>query len=152
MIEVETSDGRIFRVDTKQAYKSVLIKNVCTSTVCKYPISLKVSSSTFEIIQKYMEIDTSQLSEDYNPLEIRFKPSDLNFFMEYDNKKLLDVCNGANYLEYPYLLELCCKIISDKMKYKNTKELAEFIGVEYNITDEELMRIEKEFEWISSDE
>ncbi|KAG5859288.1 hypothetical protein KMI_07g11280 [Encephalitozoon hellem] len=152
MIEIETTDGRIFKIEEKQAYKSILIKNVCTSTVWKNPIALQVSSPVFEIIRKYMEIDTSQLSEDYNPLEIRFKQSDFNFFVEYDNRTLLDICNGANYLEYPYLLELCCKIISEKMKHKNTRELAEFIGVDCNITDEELMKIEREFEWISSEE
>ncbi|AFM97917.1 SCF ubiquitin ligase Skp1-like protein [Encephalitozoon hellem ATCC 50504] len=152
MIEIETTDGRIFKIEEKQAYKSILIKNVCTSTVWENPITLQVSSPVFEIIRKYMEIDTSQLSEDYNPLEIRFKQSDFNFFVEYDNRTLLDICNGANYLEYPYLLELCCKIISEKMKHKNTRELAEFIGVDCNITDEELMKIEREFEWISSEE
>ncbi|CAD26176.1 hypothetical protein [Encephalitozoon cuniculi GB-M1] len=152
MIEIETIDGHIFRLEENEAYKSILIRNVCTSTACRYPIALRVRSSIFMIIQKYMKVDTSQLSEDYNPLEIRFKPSDFSFFMEYDNKTLLDICNGANYLEYPYLLELCCKIISEKMKSKSTRELAEFIGMECNMTEEEMRRVEKEFEWVSSEE
>lgn len=152
MIEIKTNDRIKFKLDENIAHKSTLIRNVCTSTVCNYPIPLQISSSTFDIIYKYMKIDTSRLSDGYNPLEIKFKQTDFNFFMEYDNRTLLDMCNAANYLEYPYLLELCCKIISGKMKYKSAEELREFIGLKCDMTEAELVDIDKEFGWMSSEE
>lgn len=152
MIEIKTSDLGRFKLDERMAYKSVLLRNICTSTICNYPIPLRISSSVFDMVYRYMKIDTSQLCDGYNPLEIKFKQTDFNFFMEYDSKMLLDVCNAANFLEYPYLLELCCKIISGKMKYKSAKELRDFIGLECDMTEEELVDIDKEFGWMSSDE
>lgn len=151
-IEVKTNDQRVFMLPEKTAFRSSLLRNVCASTACTYPIPLMVSSAVFEIVHKFMKIDTSLLCDGYNPLEIKFRQTDFNFFMEHDNKTLLEVCNAANYLEYPYLLELCCKIISGKMKYKNARELREFIGLESDMTEEELANIDREFGWMSSDE
>lgn len=152
MINIETADGDLFRLEEGLAYKSVLIRNVCTSTVCEWPVRLEIASPVFEIIRRYMEVDVSKLAESYNPLEIRFRQSDFDFLEEYDDKTLLDICNGANYLEYPYLLELCCKAISEKMKHRSAEELAELIGVEFSMTEEELGRVEREFGWMSSEE
>lgn len=152
MIEIKTSDQGRFKLDEKAAFKSILIRNVCTETVCRFPIPLQISSSIFDIVYRYMKIDTSQLSDGYNPLEIRFRQIDFNFFMEYDNRTVLEVCNAANYLEYPYLLELCCKIISGRMKHKSARELQEFVGLECDMTEKELADIDKEFGWMSSEE
>ncbi|KAM0672560.1 SCF ubiquitin ligase Skp1-like protein [Ordospora colligata] len=151
-VKIKTRDGDIFNIECKHAYKSILIKNVCTSTVCSYPIHIQLSSKVFKTISGYMQVDTSHLSEKYNPLEIRFKQYDLDFFNIYSDEHLLDICNGANYLDYPCLLELCCKLIAERIKYKTVEELREFVGMGRGMSPDEACEIEKEFGWMSSEE
>jgi S-phase kinase-associated protein 1 len=152
MIEIKTMDQGRFKVDEKYAFKSLLIRNICTLTTVEFPIPLRISSQIFDIINRFMKIDTTYLSQNFNPLEIRFRQCDVNFFIDYDSKTLLDICNAANYLEYAYLLELCCKIIAGKLKYKSSRELREFIGLECDISEDTAQNIDLEFGWMSSDE
>ncbi|KAH9411828.1 hypothetical protein HK407_03g05800 [Ordospora pajunii] len=152
IVKIKTRDGDVFDIECKYAYKSTLIKNVCTSTACSYPICIQLSSQVFKTIHGYMQLDTSHLSEKYSPLEIRFKQHDLDFFKNYDDEHLLGICNGANYLDYPYLLELCCKLIAERIKHKTTEELRRFVGMGHGMSPEEACEIEKEFGWMSSEE
>ncbi|EQB60115.1 ubiquitin ligase skp1-like protein [Vairimorpha apis BRL 01] len=136
----KTIDGYILDIDLKHIHKSALLNNIYTSTTVEEPISLIVLYENFKIIYKFMEIDTNFISHDCNPIDIKFKQSDIEFFKDYDYNKLIELSNTCNYLEYRFCLEVCCKLLAEKIKFSKC-----------NLTNVDIDEI-KDFDWISSDE
>lgn len=153
MLSIKTNEGKELVINGNHLTKSLLFKSLLTLPHTAKPIDIPIKSDILLLVLKFMEIDTTTLANNYNPLDIKFKTSDYNFFQGCSNNDLIELCNASNYLNYPYLLELTCKILANKMQYKTTAELREFIGFENGpIEDNEDDEACRQFEWLSSSE
>lgn len=126
MILIKTCDGFNFEMEKKYAYRSQLLKNLENFEETS-PVSLLITKKTLEIIYEFMKVDRHVLKKDYNPLEIHFSMEMLDYFDTYEMVEIIEICNGANYLEYPFLLELCCKIIAGNLSALPIDEISSLL-------------------------
>lgn len=147
MIELKTKDGVIIEIEEQYAVKSKLLKNILERTKNTAPIEILVDSETMTSVYSFMTHDNHILQQDYNPLEIYFSNENLTFFDDLSSDKMLKVCNAANYLEYCFLLELCCKIIANELSENSRSELAEIIKGTDRVDNEAVGKLKKEYEW-----
>lgn len=146
-VELRTSDGVVFTLEEEHAYKCVFLKNILEATERMGPIEILVDSETIMKIYSFMKTDHHVLKKNYNPLEIYFSSENLMFFEGLPADKLLKVCNAANYLEYYFLLELCCKIIADELSENTRTELTDKIRGKGQMEKDAIGKIQREYEW-----
>ncbi|KAK6089570.1 hypothetical protein P3W45_001452 [Vairimorpha bombi] len=146
MVLLKTFDNEQFVFEEEYLNKSNLLHNIYNNTILLEPIPILVEYKTLNIIYNFMKIDKSVLSKSYNPYDIKFKQTDIDFFMCYDCETLIELSNGCSYLEYNYCLELCCKMIAEKLKNKSAKVLRNQLGTSGECLDP------TDFDWVSSDE
>ncbi|EOB12665.1 hypothetical protein NBO_386g0022 [Nosema bombycis CQ1] len=151
MLIIKTIDGVEKHLEGAHLSKSLLFKHL-SLLKSHNPLDILVSSEILDQIIRFMEIDTNVLSAQYTPLDIKFKTCDFDFFSDCTNNTLVELCNASNYLNYPYLLELTCKILANRMQYRPTEELRELIGQGNEIIEDTDDDINKELEWLSSSE
>lgn len=147
MIRLQTTDGAVVEVEEKHAMKSVLLRNIMETTGIAGCIPLLVDAETAAQVRAFMETDNHVLEKDYNPLEIYFSSENLSFFDGLSAERLLKVCNAANYLEYPFLLELCCKLIANELSDNSRSELSEMVKGTRRYDEVAVKDIRQEFEW-----
>lgn len=147
MVYLRTTEGHIKHINEELAKKSILIRNIIEETTINGPITLLIKEEVLNQICAFTAIDKHVLEPDYDPLEIYFSAEMLDFFREMDNEMLLDVCNAANYLDYPFLLEITCKVIAGRLSNSTRSELVEAIkgGGVYEQTSVDA--VTEEFEW-----
>lgn len=150
MITLITTDGKKLEMKEEHAFKSILLDNIFTTFNNIYNLEILLDFETLSFIYNFMQHDFHNLKKDYNFLEIHFSSEMLHYFDNVDNDKLLKICNAANYLNYPYLLELCCKIIANKLTELPDSNLEEFpfklLG-DRKFTKEDVDKIVNEEEW-----
>ncbi|KAI5154679.1 hypothetical protein ENBRE01_3440, partial [Enteropsectra breve] len=95
--------------------------------------------------------DNHVLDKDYNPLEIHFPYEMIMHFEDLSASQLLGVCNAANYLNYPYLLELCCKIIANEISDNPNSELLDYVRGTKKVANEQANEIQAGFEYLDND-
>jgi S-phase kinase-associated protein 1 len=54
---------------------------------------------------------------------------DLNFF-KMDDETLFSIILAANYLDYPELLDACCKVVANEIKGKTPEEIRKRYNIE----------------------
>ncbi len=147
ILEVKTSDGIKIQLDKKYAHKSILLSNLES---IKYvgPIEICVDSKTLSTIYDFMQRDSHVLKKDYNPLEINFSNETLEYFGKMNNAELIEICNGANYLEYPYLLEVTSKVLAIRLSQNTLRKKNEILG-DKRISEEEMDYIIQDYNWFN---
>lgn len=131
------------------AFKSYLLRSIkeCPNKIgIDDPVEVLVDKSTMSAIYSFMQQDNHILKKDYNPLEIHFSSEMLHYFDHFCIDEILSICNGANYLEYPFLLELCCKVLANELA-TNSKVLPMQILGDKRIGGDDLERIVRDFDW-----
>lgn len=154
MLKLISSDGHIIELEEKYSSKSNLLKNISEYPVEDQPPKILVSKQTMLRIYEFMQKDNHILKKDFNPLEIHFSYEFLHYFDNCSPEELLDVCNGANYLEYPFLLELCCKILANEISEgvnDRIYDLSDKLLGDKRINEEDLQKTVSDFEWINYD-
>ena len=147
MVQLRTTDGILIELEERHARKCVFLSNALEITPHSAPIDLLIDSDTLRRVAAFMEVDNHMLKPGYNPLEIYFSNEILLFFDGLSADDMLKLCNAANYLEYFFLLELCCKLISNELAENTRGELAETIKGKERLETDAVDRIQKEFEW-----
>ncbi|ELA41813.1 uncharacterized protein VICG_01165 [Vittaforma corneae ATCC 50505] len=145
-MRVRTTDGKILELDELYALKSYLLSSLATIQSVEEPIDILVDSKTMRIIYDFMIRDNHALKREYNSLEIHFSNETLSYFDSKSTSEVISICNGANYLEYPYLLEVCCKILAIRLSQGSAKTKNEVLG-ERRITEEDMSLIIQDFDW-----
>lgn len=149
-MKVKTFDGIVMEVNSRQVEKAYLLSNLKTLPASEEPIDILVSSSVLQIIDDFMHRDKHVLKRKYNPLEIHFSAETLEYFDNKSTQDVLAICNAANYLEYPYLLEVCCKVLATRLNQNSMKVKNEILG-DTRMSDEDMERIVNDFDWINED-
>lgn len=145
---VKTAEGEILDIDEHCAMKSYLLSNLAASVAVTDPVEILLDTKTTETIRAFMGRDNHVLKRDYNPLEIHFSNETLSYFDATPTQEIIKICNGANYLEYPYLLEVCCKILALRLSQNSAKTRSEVLG-EKRVTEEEMSLVVQDFDWAS---
>lgn len=145
-MRIRTTDGDIFDLEDRYAIKSHLLSSLATVPSADGPADILVDSVTMRVIYDFMTRDSHILKRDYNPLEIHFSADTLAYFDGKTTQELLAICNGANYLEYPYLLEVCCKLLAVKLSQNSVRTKNEVLG-ERRINEEDMNFIIQDFDW-----
>lgn len=140
MVKLLTSDSFIIEIEKEIAVKSELLNRVLKYTTVIEPIPINVNFKIMQIIHYFMLTDKHLLKENYNPLEIYFSNDNLSFFEELSSEILLDTCNASNYLEYYFLLELCCKIIANKLQENPESDIAEIMKGKIIKNDDDVIK------------
>lgn len=147
MISVYTTDSKIILLEEEYAFKSLFLANISEFPPIDGNVKILIDSKAMNEIYGFMKKDKHVLERDFNPLEISFSAEFLACFDHLSLAGLLDVCNGANYLEYPFLLELCCKQLAIRISQGPDQMKGEILG-EGRVTDEDFERITTDFEWL----
>lgn len=147
-MRVKTTDNKIIELNKTIAFKSCLFSNLESIKTDDEPIPILIDSKTMLSIYEFMKNDNHVLKKDYNPLEIYFSNETLSCFDGKQDQEIINICNGANYLEYPYLLELCCKILAMRLSQNSLKTKNEILG-EKRISDEDIQMIMQDYDWVN---
>lgn len=150
MILIRTIDDSLCELDEKYAFKSQLLKNLNNLPSNEPVIHLSMTSKTLNIVSEFMKIDNHVLKQDYNPLEIHFSEQMLQFLEGYGYDEILDICNAANYLDYPFLLELSCKTLANILSNIPKLKVGTFpyrIFGDTRLSKEEVEEVLSEIDW-----
>lgn len=147
MVKLQTSDGHLIEIEHEYAVKSLLLKNLLKYTKVIEPIKINVELKTMDLVYYFMMTDKHELRENYSPLEIYFPKEYFQFFDGISAENIIKTSNAANYLEYNFLLELCCKIISNELASNAKSELAELVRGKEKIEKKIQKKLEKEYNW-----
>ncbi|ELA46282.2 hypothetical protein VCUG_02210 [Vavraia culicis subsp. floridensis] len=115
-LDVMTTDKRLYTIPEKMVNDCILFRDIVNMTDQCSPINILMHSSVLEFIMGFSEINTINLPENYDATQIVFPQAVFDFINSLDFPTLNDICTAANYLYYPALLELYCKVISKKLR------------------------------------
>jgi S-phase kinase-associated protein 1 len=91
MLSIKTFEGKEMVISGNHLKKSFLFKSLLTLPHTSKPIDIPIKTDILVIALKFMEIDTTTLANNYNPLDIKFKTSDYNFFQGCSNNDLINL-------------------------------------------------------------
>ncbi|KAL6122451.1 hypothetical protein NUSPORA_00488 [Nucleospora cyclopteri] len=88
--------------------------------------SINIKSDIFLLVLDFMQKKQIKLHKGYSTSEIFFPRAHLEWVKEKDSEQILELCNACNYLEYAYLMELCCKALADELMGLKDEEVETF--------------------------
>lgn len=147
LMKIKTTDDFVMELSDTIVEKSFLFKNISSIPSTEDALEILIDSTTLDEIIGFAEKDKRMLKKNYNPLEIHFSIDMLDYFEKKSTRDILKICNAANYLEYPYLLELCCKLLATKISQGSLKIKTEILG-DAKIDDKDIERILSDLYWM----
>jgi S-phase kinase-associated protein 1 len=147
-ISIRTSDGKEYSVENSIITQSQLIKKMLEDLENVDTIPLEnINSSTFDVILEY----ATQHKDDIVPEEpVEKSIEDLTEedlrLLDIEHKKLFEIIVAANYLDFPSLLDVGCRIVAKRIRGKTVEEIqTEFeIPKEHHYSPEERKAMEEE--------
>lgn len=127
MFFIKTKDNKILKLDERYAFKSNFLKDLVESIKIEEPINILIDYDTFSKVYAFMLKDSHTLKNGYNPLEIHFSAENMAFMASMTAEDIIKITSAANYLNYPFLMELGCKFISNELSTNSKSELAEIV-------------------------
>ncbi|KCZ81606.1 hypothetical protein H312_00930 [Anncaliia algerae PRA339] len=148
VLEVITSDKKIFFISDKFITQSYLLQDIIRLTVQESRLDILVCHGTMILIDEFIEINNQTLARREDPLLITFTDKIRGFFMALRHKEILDITNAASYLDMPVLLECCVRFVASMIE--NGSNLQELVG-ESMLDRKGDLHFENEFGWMDSD-
>jgi S-phase kinase-associated protein 1 len=141
-INLKSSDGEIFEIDTAVAMESQTLKHMIedcadNTTITAQNVTSNILAKVVEFLKKHVEAASS---------ETCLKTWDAEF-VKVDQGTLIDLINAADYLNIPSLLDLTCKAVADIMNGKTPEEIRNTFHIvnDYSLGEEEKVR--RELRW-----
>jgi S-phase kinase-associated protein 1 len=114
LVSLQTSDGDVFKLELSLAQKFQTIDNLIQDAGVNDLIPLKsIDSKIFSKIVDYLM---------YHHKHEDTEKRDTNFF-QIDDETLFSIILAVNYLNYPELLDACCKKIASEIRGKTVEEI-----------------------------
>jgi S-phase kinase-associated protein 1 len=148
LISLRTSDEREYQVERNIILQSQLIKKMLEDLENVETIPLEnISSSTLDIILEYARLHKDDVVPE-EPVEKSIEDlteEDLRL-LDIDHKKLFEVIIAANYLDFPSLLDVGCRIVAKRIKGKTVEQIQETFEIpkEHFYSPEERKAMEEE--------
>lgn len=154
-----TINGRVILMPIGCAKRCKTIKNMLEDFDDDDDSEVPIPNTTPENIVKVIDFYKFnkdipiELTEEHK-LEMRVKPLEGNnlAFIKVPIRTLFEMILIANYLDYEYMLDICCKGIAEMIKGKTPEEIKEIFGVEGDFTDEEKQQVLKDNPWLENPE
>lgn len=149
-IRVTTRDGTKHILGRKLYEQSILLRDlVDESLVLDGGVGILVDSDVFKKIEEFMASHSgdSPLKENFDTHGLVFTDFDEGFFLMIDKTMLFRIAAGANYLNMPLLLELCCSVIATSLKEASTEEIKKYLSIPGEHIKNEI-NVQKEYKWI----
>ena len=144
--KLKSSDGETFKVDKAVLEKSKILKELANDfpdEEADLPIN-EVDSKNLKKIIEFMEhYKNSNPKEIPKPLPTHDLKTilddwDYNYINGLNLEELVDLVNGANYLDVTDLVKLVSAKIASEMLYGTVEEVRERFGIKSDMTEEEL--------------
>ncbi|CAA7048222.1 unnamed protein product [Microthlaspi erraticum] len=158
-IVLRSSDDKIFEVDEAVALqcKTVghMIEDDCVENGVPLPnVTGKILAKVLEFCKKHVPVvvpdaDADDVAvADPSPSSVEeLKEWDDDFINEMDQATLLDVCQAADYLSTPKLLDLTCKAVAEMIRGKTPDEMRAFFRIVNDFTAEEEAEVRRANQW-----
>ena len=156
-IQLQSSDGEIFKVDVEIAKQSVTIKTMLIDFGMddageEEVVSLPNANAAIlkKVIQwaQYHKDDPPPPEDDENKEkrtdDISSWDSD---FLKVDQGTLFELILAANYLDIKGLLDVTCKTVANMIKGKTPEEIRKTFNIKNDFTPSEEEQVRKENEW-----
>merc|ERR1712014_364217 len=155
-IQLQSSDGEVFRVDIEIAKQSVTIKTMLEDLGMdedeEGPVPLPNVNAAIlkKVIQwcTYHKDDPPPPEDDENKEkrtdDISSWDSD---FLKVDQGTLFELILAANYLDIKGLLDVTCKTVANMIKGKTPEEIRKTFNIKNDFTPSEEEQVRKENEW-----
>ena len=162
IIQFCMSDGNILSVSKHIVNYMITIREMIKDlgdNIEPIPISDIISTYTMKKVLEFIphikdNILLSRIKNGFDnsidklPETYTFTVFENHFFTSLEStpqkKELFNIVNAANYLNIPALLELTCYRISTLINGKTPKEIRECLGIENDLTDDDLLQIQHE--------
>ena len=144
--KLKSSDGETFKVDKAVLEKSKILKELANDfpdEEADLPIN-EVDSKNLKKIIEFMEhYKNSNPKEIPKPLPTHDLKTilddwDYNYINGLNLEELVDLVNGANYLDVTDLVKLVSAKIASEMLYGTVEEVRERFGIKSDMTEDEL--------------
>ena len=156
-IQLQSSDGEIFKVDVEIAKQSVTIKTMLEDFGMDdageeevVPLPNANAAILKKVIQwaQYHKDDPPPPEDDENKEkrtdDISSWDSD---FLKVDQGTLFELILAANYLDIKGLLDVTCKTVANMIKGKTPEESGKTFNIKNDFTPSEEEQVRKENEW-----
>jgi len=155
-IQLQSSDGEVFKVDIEIAKQSVTIKTMLEDLGMEEdeeePVPLpNVNAAILKrVIQwcTYHKDDPPPPEDDENKEkrtdDISSWDSD---FLKVDQGTLFELILAANYLDIKGLLDVTCKTVANMIKGKTPEDIRKTFNIKNDFTPSEEEQVRKENEW-----
>jgi len=135
-ISLESSDGKVFKVDKEIATKSQLINNMLEDVEESDNENIPLPNVTGEILEKVLEycehhrddkVDEYDFDDDENK-----DAWDKEYLENFKTKEqLFDTALAANYMDIKTLLNLACRHIADHIRGMTAEDIREYFNIPY---------------------
>jgi S-phase kinase-associated protein 1 len=133
-----SSDGKLFTVEEKVAFKSVLIKNMLEDLGESDPASpIPILNVDSIILEKVIEYAT------HHKDNVEDKEWDSIFTDSVDKNTMFAIIMAANFLDMKDLLDTGCQTVANMIKGKSVDEIEEILGLE-NYFERETIEFKKD--------
>jgi len=136
-VNLESCDGKVFKIDKDIAVKSQLIFNMLEdvddeSDNENIPLP-NVTGDILEKVIEYCEHHRDDKIDEYDFDDDDNKDSwDENYLGNFKSKEqLFDTALAANYMDIKTLLNLTCRHIADNIRGKTAEDIREYFNIPY---------------------
>jgi len=155
-IQLQSSDGEVFKVDTGIAKQSVTIKTMLEDLGVEeddeevVPLPNVNAAILKRVIQwcSYHKDDPAPPEDDENKEK---RTDDISSwdadFLKVDQGTLFELILAANYLDIKGLLDVTCKTVANMIKGKTPEDIRKTFNIKNDFTPSEEEQVRKENEW-----
>ena len=146
IVTLVSNDGQEYSASQAAVEKCQTVKDSIEDVGVDTPIPLpNVTGDILKKVLTYAKYDLEHPEVENDKKEISEWE---NQFLEMDQTTLFSMILAANYLNYPRLLDLCCKSVANMIKGKTVEEIRKVFNVQNDFTEEEEKQVEAESEWL----
>jgi len=150
VITLTSSDAQKITIDEKSAERSELLKGLLqdyteNSDVSITEIKGEVLKKIVEYLTHYKETDPKEIPKPLpsaNLLDVTDE-WDVTYINSVDLDTVIDIIQGANFMDIKPLLHLACAKVASIMTQSSAKEIQRIFNIECDLTEQELKEYEE---------
>ncbi|OUM66425.1 hypothetical protein PIROE2DRAFT_53572 [Piromyces sp. E2] len=135
-VNLESSDGKVFKIDKDIAIKSQLINNMLEDVDESDNENIPLPNVTGDILEKVIEYCEHHRDDKFDEYDYDDEENKDSWDQEYlesfkTKEQLFDTALAANYMDIKTLLNLTCRHIADNIRGKTADDIREYFNIPY---------------------